>query len=80
MLANTQLCTVLGYIHVLYVLICTNLFETFYHCMLHTDCVGVMQKKPNKNKTGKDALQQVTIVKVPITEVETSPTKRRMYM
>ena len=40
-----------------------------------------MQKKSNKNKTGEDTEQQVTIVTVPITdEMETSPTKGGTYV
>lgn len=47
-----------------------------HHSLTSTDCVRVMQKKPNKNKT-EDATQseQVTIVTVPITKVEESPMK-----
>jgi len=47
------------------------------HVHMHTDCVKVMQKKPNKNKT-EDATQneqQVPIVTGPIIEAEISPTK-----
>jgi len=74
--ANTRLCDILGCMHV-----CAYLHKLIWNLLsLHADCVGVMQKKPNKSKTGKDTAQQVTIVTVPVTEVETSPTKGGMYM
>jgi len=58
-------CYMFGCIHLMY-------------SMLHTDCVRVMQKKPNKNKTGEDTAQQDAIVTVPITKGKTSPTKGGM--